>query len=110
MAVLFAAVLVVALRRAHEHEAELEAAASEPPVRLRRDAHVLVVGGGVAGLAAAYTLLKRGPHIRVTLLDAAPRFGGQIESVERVRTPPMQCQCDGTTPPHSAALKRSGCL
>ena len=38
-------------------------------------AKVVVVGGGPAGLAAAYTLRRRG--IDVTLFEAAPRAGGR---------------------------------
>jgi oxygen-dependent protoporphyrinogen oxidase len=42
------------------------------------DRHVVVVGGGIAGLAAAHAL-SRGDHPpRVTLLEAAQRLGGKI--------------------------------
>jgi len=37
---------------------------------------VLIVGGGISGLAAAYELQRRGMRVRV--LDAAPRPGGVI--------------------------------
>jgi oxygen-dependent protoporphyrinogen oxidase len=37
---------------------------------------VIVIGGGIAGLAAAYELHKRG--VAFTLLEAAPRLGGVI--------------------------------
>jgi oxygen-dependent protoporphyrinogen oxidase len=39
-------------------------------------AHVAVVGGGIAGLAAAYFL--RGSGARVTVLEGAPRTGGKL--------------------------------
>ncbi len=39
---------------------------------------VLVVGGGVAGVAAASALAERG--VRVTLLEAAPALGGRARS------------------------------
>src|SRR5688572_7086407 len=39
---------------------------------------VAVVGGGIAGLAAAWELHKGGA--RVTLLEAGPRLGGVIET------------------------------
>lgn len=38
--------------------------------------HVVVVGGGIAGLAAAFTL-KHAP-VRVTLLEAEPTVGGKV--------------------------------
>ncbi|MCX4917639.1 protoporphyrinogen oxidase [Streptomyces sp. NBC_00687] len=38
--------------------------------------HVVVVGGGIAGLAAAHRLLGRG--FRVTVLEASDRFGGKL--------------------------------
>ncbi|MFD7794689.1 protoporphyrinogen oxidase [Streptomyces sp. NPDC059759] len=38
--------------------------------------HVVVVGGGIAGLAAAHRLLGRG--FRVTVLEAAERLGGKL--------------------------------
>jgi len=38
--------------------------------------HVVVIGAGIAGLAAAHRLLERGA--RVTVLDAADRVGGKL--------------------------------
>lgn len=40
--------------------------------------HVVVVGGGIAGLTAATALAERG--VQVTLLEAAPRLGGRVSS------------------------------
>jgi oxygen-dependent protoporphyrinogen oxidase len=42
---------------------------------------VVVIGGGVSGLACAYRLKKLG--VPVTLLEASPRVGGLIETVEK---------------------------
>ncbi|WP_051807139.1 protoporphyrinogen oxidase [Streptomyces sp. NRRL F-2664] len=42
--------------------------------------HVVVVGGGIAGLAATHRLLAEGA--RVTLLEAGPRLGGKLYSGE----------------------------
>ncbi|MGX6750836.1 protoporphyrinogen oxidase [Streptomyces xantholiticus] len=42
--------------------------------------HVVVIGGGIAGLAAAHRLLA--PGVRVTLLEAADRVGGKLQSGE----------------------------
>jgi monoamine oxidase len=44
-------------------------------------AHVLVVGGGFAGLAAARTLLQQQPQTKVTLLEAKDRLGGRLHSI-----------------------------
>eukprot|EP00198_Chlamydomonas_reinhardtii_P007356 XP_001696692.1 predicted protein [Chlamydomonas reinhardtii] len=41
--------------------------------------HVVVVGGGLAGLAAANVLLRNG--LRVTLLEAAERLGGRMAAL-----------------------------
>lgn len=40
--------------------------------------HVVVVGGGITGLTAAYRLRQARPGVAVTLLEAAPRLGGKI--------------------------------
>ncbi|MGD9485685.1 protoporphyrinogen oxidase [Streptomyces sp. TRM70308] len=43
--------------------------------------HTIVVGGGIAGLAAAHRLLMRGgPGARVTVLEAAARLGGKLRT------------------------------
>ena len=39
---------------------------------------VAVIGGGIAGLAAAYTLVTEGPGAEITLVEARPRLGGVI--------------------------------
>jgi monoamine oxidase len=40
--------------------------------------HVIVIGAGLAGLAAARTLRKH--NIEVTILEARPRIGGGLHS------------------------------
>jgi oxygen-dependent protoporphyrinogen oxidase len=42
------------------------------------DRHVVIIGGGVAGLAAAHTLLGAPDAPRVTLLERADRLGGKV--------------------------------
>lgn len=44
--------------------------------RLTEARHVVVIGGGIAGLAAATVLAERGA--RVTLLEAGERLGGRV--------------------------------
>ncbi|HEY9763699.1 MAG TPA: FAD-dependent oxidoreductase [Trichocoleus sp.] len=48
------------------------------PYRVSRPLKAVVVGGGLAGLAAAYELSQRG--IAVTLLERSPQLGGKIAS------------------------------
>lgn len=44
-------------------------------------AHVVVVGGGVTGLTAAYRLLSQGEgKVRVTMLESSDRLGGNIRT------------------------------
>ncbi|MEU9144819.1 protoporphyrinogen oxidase [Streptomyces sp. NPDC048349] len=50
-----------------------------------RTRHVVVIGGGIAGLAAAHRLLAEG--VRVTLLEAGPRLGGKLRSGELAGAP-----------------------
>jgi oxygen-dependent protoporphyrinogen oxidase len=42
---------------------------------------VIIVGGGMAGLSAAYYLQKASPHVQITLLEASQRLGGKIQTV-----------------------------
>jgi protoporphyrinogen/coproporphyrinogen III oxidase len=41
-------------------------------------ARVVVVGGGIAGVAAAASIRRQRPDVEVTLLEAAPRIGGKL--------------------------------
>jgi oxygen-dependent protoporphyrinogen oxidase len=42
------------------------------------EGHVVVVGAGLTGLTAAFTLATRHPSLQVTLLEASDRVGGKI--------------------------------
>jgi protoporphyrinogen/coproporphyrinogen III oxidase len=44
---------------------------------------VVVIGGGISGLAAAHRLVELDPTREVTLLEAGPRLGGVIETLHR---------------------------
>jgi oxygen-dependent protoporphyrinogen oxidase len=57
---------------------EPTSAAAAPENRSGARPHVVVVGGGIAGLAAAHTLLTTRGDVDVTLLEAAPMVGGKL--------------------------------
>lgn len=40
----------------------------------------IIIGGGIAGLYTAYKLYKQRPDAKVTILEAAPKLGGRIET------------------------------
>ena len=42
---------------------------------------IAIVGGGIAGLAAAYELARNGDPIQTTLFESSPRLGGIIETI-----------------------------
>jgi oxygen-dependent protoporphyrinogen oxidase len=44
-------------------------------------ARLVVVGGGVAGLSAAYYARRAAPGLRITLLEAALRLGGKVATL-----------------------------
>ncbi len=44
--------------------------------------NVVVIGAGIAGLAAAYELGRRDPAARVTVLESADRAGGKLRAVD----------------------------
>jgi oxygen-dependent protoporphyrinogen oxidase len=44
---------------------------------------VIIVGGGIAGLAAAYRTVQAAPEVQITLIESADRLGGKIVT-ERV--------------------------
>ncbi len=48
--------------------------------RTQRQPHVVIVGGGIAGLAAAFSL--RDEPVRVTVLEGSPRLGGKLSVSE----------------------------
>ncbi|MGW0364819.1 protoporphyrinogen oxidase [Streptomyces sp. NPDC002990] len=64
------------------HEADTR---TDRPGHTGPPGHVVVIGGGIAGLAAAHRLLTRG--VRVTLLEAGPRLGGKLYAGELAGVP-----------------------
>ncbi|MGW2040749.1 protoporphyrinogen oxidase [Streptomyces virginiae] len=68
------------------HEADMRTDRPVSPTRPGgTPGHVVVIGGGIAGLAAAHRLLAEGA--RVTLLEAGPRLGGKLYSGELAGAP-----------------------
>ncbi|WP_438310868.1 protoporphyrinogen oxidase [Streptomyces sp. HUAS TT3] len=62
------------------HEADMRTDPTAPGAR-----HAVVIGGGIAGLAAAHRLLGAG--VGVTLLEAGPRLGGKLYAGELAGAP-----------------------
>ncbi|CAM5550399.1 protoporphyrinogen oxidase [Streptomyces spiroverticillatus] len=58
---------------------------SAPHAAPQATPHVVVVGGGISGLAAAHRLTGAG--VRVTLLEATDRLGGKLEAGEIAGAP-----------------------
>ncbi|MEU8139143.1 protoporphyrinogen oxidase [Streptodolium elevatio] len=57
---------------------------AEPPA----GRHIVVVGGGIAGLAAAHALCRdAGPGTHVTVLEGSPRIGGKLSAAEIAGVP-----------------------
>jgi heterodisulfide reductase subunit A len=50
------------------------------PIRLAAWQHALVIGGGVAGLRAAWDIARRG--LKVTLIEKTPFLGGHLAQLE----------------------------
>ena len=46
--------------------------------------HVVILGGGITGLSAAFHLARRHPAVQITLIEKSTRFGGWVRS-ERVQ-------------------------
>lgn len=57
-----------------------EAPGESPPAAPRSPTRVVIVGGGIAGLVAAYTLEGRG--IAAQILEADSRWGGRVATAE----------------------------
>ncbi len=62
-----------------------------PPTTRHRAPHVAIVGGGLAGLAVAASLVDRG--VRVTLFESRPRLGGRASSFQDPATGEMVDNC-----------------
>jgi oxygen-dependent protoporphyrinogen oxidase len=77
------------------------------PARSTPTKRVVVIGGGIAGLVAAYELVKRGHLIEVTVLEAAKVLGGKIRT-ERIDGQVVETGPDSflTTKPEMLELVR----
>lgn len=93
-------------------------------------ARLVIVGGGAAGLAAAYYARRAAPDLEINLLEAEPRLGGKITTVREggfvleggpdavVRYKPwalalmrelgLEADLVGTLPAHPSALIHDG--
>ncbi len=55
---------------------------------------VVVVGGGITGLAAAYELSTAEPELRVALLEGGDRLGGKVQATPFAGLPSVECGAD----------------
>ena len=51
------------------------------PIKLKAQSHALVIGGGVAGLKAAWDIAEKDIH--VTLIERSPFLGGRMAQLEK---------------------------
>ena len=51
--------------------------------------HIVIIGGGLAGLVACYDLKNAGFH--VTILESGSKLGGMASSVMVANTPIEEC-------------------
>ena len=56
---------------------------SSDSATMSSDCHVVILGGGITGLSAAFHLACKQPNVQITLVEKSARFGGWIRS-ERV--------------------------
>jgi squalene-associated FAD-dependent desaturase len=62
-----------------------------PPMAGYRPPHLAIVGGGLAGLAVAASMVDRG--VRVTLFESRPRLGGRASSFQDPASGEMVDNC-----------------
>jgi monoamine oxidase len=60
---------------------------------MRRNKECVVIGAGLAGLAAAYYLSNR--HCKVTVLEARDRLGGRVLTHHFCEAPELNCELGG---------------
>jgi len=60
---------------------------------MKRNKECVVIGAGLAGLAAAYYLSNR--HCKVTLLEARDRLGGRVLTHHFCEAPELNCELGG---------------
>lgn len=65
----------------------MSAATPASPDAVSGGRHVVVVGGGIAGLAAAWFLRRDCPGLRVTVLEASGQVGGKLRVSELAGVP-----------------------
>ena len=45
---------------------------------MKNKKHIVIIGGGLAGLTTAYYLLKKTKDIKVTIIESKNRLGGRV--------------------------------
>ena len=62
-------------------------------------AHILILGGGAAGLAAALAAAQAAPAARVTVLERNPKVGKKLLATGNGRWTTPALRRNGTSPP-----------
>jgi monoamine oxidase len=74
---------------------------------MRRNKECIIIGAGLAGLAAAYYLSNR--HCKVTVLEARDRLGGRILTHHFCEAPELNCELGGEWIGENHALMQELC-
>ena len=74
----------------------------EPLARVVDPQDIVVLGAGMAGLVAAYELVRSG-H-RVTIIEAQDRVGGRVKTLREPFTPPLYAEAGAMFLPHHHTL------
>lgn len=75
---------------------------TEPLARVVDPQDIVVLGAGMAGLVAAYELVRSG-H-RVTVIEAQDRVGGRVKTLRDPFTPPLYAEAGAMFLPHHHTL------
>jgi monoamine oxidase len=80
------------------------------PYVQRRSYSCIIIGAGLAGLAAAHALKRNKPGWKVTVLEARERIGGRVFSYRFDQNPELVCELGGEWVGESHERMKALCL